>query len=120
MSGGSSPSFFHAFSDLSLFPHLSTMFQDVPVRPCFALMLAFSEPLAMVQEITNLVIYTSVDHLCSSASWCFIQVPVQGFSFYNSDSLSWAFCDSSKPGRACATPNRYTLFLLALTFFCQI
>ncbi|PNT74028.1 uncharacterized protein LOC100828433 isoform X3 [Brachypodium distachyon] len=65
--------------DLSVFPNLSTMFQDIPVRPCFALMLAFSEPLAMV--------------------------PVQGFSFYNSDSLSWAFCDSSKPGRVCLPPN---------------
>uniref|UniRef100_A0ACD5WEA0 Uncharacterized protein n=1 Tax=Avena sativa TaxID=4498 RepID=A0ACD5WEA0_AVESA len=77
--------------DLSVFPHLATMFQDIPVRPCFALMLAFSEPLAMV--------------------------PVQGFSFYNSDSLSWAFCDSSKPERACAPPNRYTLLLCAQTYF---
>uniref|UniRef100_A0ACD5X9F2 Uncharacterized protein n=3 Tax=Avena sativa TaxID=4498 RepID=A0ACD5X9F2_AVESA len=71
--------------DLSVFPHLATMFQDIPVRPCFALMLAFSEPLAMV--------------------------PVQGFSFYNSDSLSWAFCDSSKPERACAPPNRQSWVL---------
>uniref|UniRef100_A0A0D9ZE04 Amine oxidase domain-containing protein n=1 Tax=Oryza glumipatula TaxID=40148 RepID=A0A0D9ZE04_9ORYZ len=60
--------------DLSLLPQLSMMIQDIPVRPCFALMLAFSEPLT--------------------------KVPVQGFSFSNSDYLSWAFCDSSKPGRA--------------------
>ncbi|XP_062214406.1 uncharacterized protein LOC133915307 isoform X1 [Phragmites australis] len=65
--------------DLSSFPQLSTMVQDIPVRPCFALMLAFSEPLATV--------------------------PVHGFSFNNSDSLSWAFCDSSKPGRACVPSN---------------
>ncbi|XP_039826522.1 renalase-like isoform X3 [Panicum virgatum] len=71
--------------DLSLFPRLSVMVQDIPVRPCFALMVAFSEPLAMV--------------------------PVHGFSFNNSDSLSWAFCDSSKPGRACVPPNRQSWVL---------
>ncbi|XP_051177929.1 uncharacterized protein [Lolium perenne] len=75
--------------DLSAFPHLSTMFQDIPVRPCFALMLAFSEPLAMV--------------------------PVQGFSFYKSDCLSWAFCDSSKPGRACVPANIQSWVLRSTT-----
>ncbi|XP_034570749.1 uncharacterized protein [Setaria viridis] len=75
--------------DLSLFPRLSVMVQDIPVRPCFALMVAFSEPLAMV--------------------------PVHGFSFNNSDSLSWAYCDSSKPGRACVPPNRQSWVLHSTT-----
>ena len=48
MPGGSSFLLFLVLSDLAVFPRLSTMFQDIPVRPCFALMLAFSEPLAMV------------------------------------------------------------------------
>ncbi|KAG8061098.1 hypothetical protein GUJ93_ZPchr0003g16989 [Zizania palustris] len=60
--------------DLSLLPQLSMMIQDIPVRPIFSLMLAFADPLT--------------------------KVPVQGFSFDNSDYLSWAFCDSSKPGHA--------------------
>lgn len=34
------------------------------------------------------------------------QIPVKGFSFKNSDVLSWAYCDSSKPGRSTA---RYVL-----------
>ncbi|KAI3959841.1 hypothetical protein MKW92_020894 [Papaver armeniacum] len=42
--------------------------------PRFALMLAFPE------------------HLSS--------IPVKGFSFKNSEILSWAYCDSSKPGRS--------------------
>ncbi|KAL6637993.1 hypothetical protein ACP70R_025565 [Stipagrostis hirtigluma subsp. patula] len=71
--------------DLSSVPQLSTMFQDIPIRPCFALMVAFSEPLTTV--------------------------PVHGFSFNNSDSLSWAFCNSSKPGRACLPPNRQSWVL---------
>ncbi|XP_058100251.1 uncharacterized protein LOC131245066 isoform X2 [Magnolia sinica] len=48
--------------------------QGIPVRSCFALMLAFSEPLT--------------------------SIPVKGISFKNSEVLSWAFCDSSKPGRS--------------------
>ncbi|KAL5210616.1 hypothetical protein ABZP36_006239 [Zizania latifolia] len=60
--------------DLSLLPQLSMMIKDIPVCPWFALMLAFTEPLT--------------------------KVPVEGFSFDNSDYLSWAFCDGSKPGHA--------------------
>ncbi|KAJ4976458.1 hypothetical protein NE237_001564 [Protea cynaroides] len=59
--------------DMTLVPELAQKLKEVPVHPCFALMLAFSEPLS--------------------------SVPVKGFSFKNSDVLSWAFCDSSKPGR---------------------
>ena len=40
-------------SDLSSFSHLPTILQNIPVRPCFALMVAFSEPLAMVGAIFN-------------------------------------------------------------------
>ncbi|XP_072951711.1 uncharacterized protein [Typha angustifolia] len=65
--------------DVALFPELSMMSQDIPVHPCFALMLAFSEPLT--------------------------SVPIKGFSFKNSEVLSWAFCDSSKPGRRCLPDN---------------
>ncbi|XP_077221310.1 FAD/NAD(P)-binding oxidoreductase family protein [Tasmannia lanceolata] len=60
--------------DMSLAPELAVKLQDVPVRSCFALMLAFSESLS--------------------------SIPVKGFSFKNSEVLSWAFCDSSKPGRS--------------------
>ncbi|GJM96828.1 hypothetical protein PR202_ga13696 [Eleusine coracana subsp. coracana] len=41
----------------------------------------------------------------------FEKVPVHGFSFNNSDFLSWAFCDSSKPGRACVPSNRQSWVL---------
>ncbi|OWM81045.1 uncharacterized protein LOC116214699 isoform X2 [Punica granatum] len=60
--------------DLSPMPSLSVKVRDIPVSPCFALMLAFAEPLS--------------------------SVPVKGFTFRNSKVLSWAHCDSSKPGRS--------------------
>ncbi|KAF8413509.1 hypothetical protein HHK36_001499 [Tetracentron sinense] len=60
--------------DMTLAPELALKLQEVPVVSCFALMLAFSEPLS--------------------------SIPVKGFSFKNSEVLSWAFCDSSKPGRS--------------------
>ncbi|KAJ0963243.1 hypothetical protein J5N97_028365 [Dioscorea zingiberensis] len=52
---------------------------DIPVHSCFATMLAFQEPLS--------------------------SVPVKGFSLKNSHVLSWAFCDSSKPGRSHVSDN---------------
>nr|XP_043628929.1 renalase [Erigeron canadensis] len=60
--------------DLKLIPGLANMNKEVPVRPCFALMLAFENPLS--------------------------SIPVRGFSFENSNVLSRAFCESSKPGRS--------------------
>ncbi|KAK7848939.1 protoporphyrinogen oxidase 2 [Quercus suber] len=51
--------------------------QDIPVIPCFALMLAFAEPLSAI--------------------------PIKGFTMINSEVLSWAHCDSSKPGRSAAS-----------------
>lgn len=60
--------------DLNLIPGLADMIKEVPVRPCFALMLAFENPLS--------------------------SIPLKGFSFENSQVLSWAVCDSSKPGRS--------------------
>ncbi|KAL5715980.1 hypothetical protein ACHQM5_017728 [Ranunculus cassubicifolius] len=60
--------------DLSLVPQLGLKLQVVPALPCFSIMLAFSEPLS--------------------------SIPVRAFSFKNSNALSWAFCDSSKPGRS--------------------
>ncbi|KAL8142280.1 hypothetical protein V2J09_015312 [Rumex salicifolius] len=54
---------------------LASRMQSIPARPCFALMLAFKEPLT--------------------------SVPFKGFSFINSEVLSAAFCDSSKPRRSC-------------------
>ncbi|KAK1279643.1 hypothetical protein QJS04_geneDACA014957 [Acorus gramineus] len=59
---------------LKLAPDVAVKLHDVPVRPCFALMLAFSESLS--------------------------SIPFKAFSFKNSNVLSWAFCDSSKPGRS--------------------
>ncbi|CAH8385549.1 unnamed protein product [Eruca vesicaria subsp. sativa] len=60
--------------DLDLIPELATKLQDIPVRPCFSLMLAFKEPLSLM--------------------------PAKGLSFKNSEILSWAHCDSTKPGRS--------------------
>ncbi|KAI3938186.1 hypothetical protein MKW92_013399 [Papaver armeniacum] len=60
--------------DLTAFPELAAKLRNTPAIPRFALMLAFPE------------------HLSS--------VPVKGFSFKNSEILSWAYCDSSKPGRS--------------------
>ncbi|KAL6201918.1 hypothetical protein ACLB2K_025630 [Fragaria x ananassa] len=60
--------------DLKLFPELAVKLNDIPVRPCFALMIAFAEPLT--------------------------SIPFKGFSIKNSEVLSWAHCDSSKPGRS--------------------
>ncbi|KAJ9551235.1 hypothetical protein OSB04_015280 [Centaurea solstitialis] len=60
--------------DLDAIPGIADMVKEVPVRPCFALMLAFETPLS--------------------------SIPVKGFSFENSEVLKWAICDSSKPGRS--------------------
>lgn len=68
--------------DMTLVPDMSLKMKEVPVLPCFSLMLAFSEPLT--------------------------SIPVRGFSFKNSDMLSWAYCDSSKPGRS-STSERWVL-----------
>ncbi|KAL0546856.1 hypothetical protein IC582_016774 [Cucumis melo] len=65
--------------DLSLVPDLAIKLQNIPVIPCFALMLAFEQPLSMM--------------------------PFKGFSIKNSKVLSWAYCDSSKPGRSTAWSN---------------
>ncbi|OMP07783.1 hypothetical protein COLO4_07047 [Corchorus olitorius] len=59
--------------DLNLSPEFVKL-HNIPVYPCFALMLAFSDPLS--------------------------SIPVKGFSLINSKVLSWAYCDSSKPGRS--------------------
>lgn len=58
---------------MNVAPQLASRVQEIPFRSCFALMLAFNEPL--------------------------YSIPVKGFSFINSEVLSSAFCDSSKPGR---------------------
>ncbi|XP_010542541.1 PREDICTED: uncharacterized protein LOC104815709 isoform X2 [Tarenaya hassleriana] len=60
--------------NLNLIPELANRLQDIPVRPCFALMLAFKEPLSLI--------------------------PTSCISFKNSEILSWAHCDSSKPSRS--------------------
>ncbi|PWA84391.1 FAD/NAD(P)-binding oxidoreductase family protein [Artemisia annua] len=60
--------------DLNVMPVLADKVKEVPVRPCFALMLAFENPLS--------------------------SIPLKGFSFENSEVLSWAICESSKPGRS--------------------
>ncbi|GAB2223833.1 hypothetical protein Droror1_Dr00004575 [Drosera rotundifolia] len=60
--------------DPSLFPEWAEKIKDIPVRSCFALMLAFAEPLS--------------------------SIPFKCFSIKNSEILSAAFCNSSKPGRS--------------------
>ncbi|KAK4723310.1 hypothetical protein R3W88_026089 [Solanum pinnatisectum] len=60
--------------DMEKFPEISLKMTEIPVNPCFALMLAFEEPLT--------------------------EIPIRGFSFKSSKVLHQAFCDSSKPGRS--------------------
>ncbi|KAB1216961.1 hypothetical protein CJ030_MR4G016026 [Morella rubra] len=59
---------------LNIVPEWAVKLQDIPAMPCFALMLAFAEPLSAI--------------------------PTKGFRIINSEVLSWAYCDSSKPGRS--------------------
>ncbi|KAH9611051.1 hypothetical protein KSS87_018954 [Heliosperma pusillum] len=59
--------------DMNVAPQIASRMKDLPARPCFALMLAFAEPLQ--------------------------SIPMKGFSFINSEILRSASCDSSKPGR---------------------
>ncbi|KAF7822507.1 Renalase isoform A [Senna tora] len=68
--------------DLSFMPELSAKLQNLPVQPCFAVMLAFAEPLT--------------------------SIPFKGFSIQNSNVLRWAHCESSKPGRS-TTSERWVL-----------
>ncbi|XP_040987544.1 renalase isoform X1 [Juglans microcarpa x Juglans regia] len=68
--------------DMNLVPGMAVKLQDIPVIPCFALMIAFAEPLSAI--------------------------PTKGFRVVNSEVLSWAACDSSKPGRS-ATSERWVL-----------
>ncbi|KAJ6844796.1 uncharacterized protein M6B38_293930 [Iris pallida] len=65
--------------DIASSPELAVKLQDIPAEACFALMLGFSEPLS--------------------------SIPVKGVQFMNSEVLSWAFCDSSKPGRSHVSLN---------------
>ncbi|XP_051134907.1 uncharacterized protein LOC127254073 isoform X2 [Andrographis paniculata] len=59
--------------DLNSISDMALQIKEVPTIPCFALMLAFEQPLS--------------------------SIPIKGISFKNSEVLSWAYCDSSKPGR---------------------
>uniref|UniRef100_A0A803NA39 Amine oxidase domain-containing protein n=1 Tax=Chenopodium quinoa TaxID=63459 RepID=A0A803NA39_CHEQI len=63
--------------DMNLAPQIASKIEQIPFRSYFVLMLAFSEPLPTIS--------------------------VKGFSFKNSEVLSSAFCDSSKPGRSSAS-----------------
>ncbi|RDY04891.1 hypothetical protein CR513_11331 [Mucuna pruriens] len=63
--------------DIKLVTELSEKLLNLPVKPCFIVMLAFAEPLATI--------------------------PVKAFSFENSKVLSQAYCDSSKPSRSTAS-----------------
>lgn len=42
-----------------------------------------------------------------------VQIPIKGFKIMNSEVLSWAYCDSSKPGRSA---TRYMLVCCLNTF----
>ncbi|PIN21069.1 Protoporphyrinogen oxidase [Handroanthus impetiginosus] len=59
--------------DLISVSDMALQINEIPASPCFALMLAFEQPLS--------------------------SIPKKGFNFKNSEILSWAYCDSSKPGR---------------------
>ncbi|KAI4342435.1 hypothetical protein MLD38_027063 [Melastoma candidum] len=60
--------------DLNFCSHLANKVKEIPVNPCFAVMLAFSEPLS--------------------------SIPFVGLNFVNSKVLNWAHCENSKPGRS--------------------
>ncbi|KAL7142997.1 hypothetical protein ABFS83_08G161700 [Erythranthe nasuta] len=68
--------------DLNLVSEMALQMKEIPASPRFALMLAFEQPLS--------------------------SIPTKGLSFKNSEILSWAFCDSSKPGRS-TTSERWVL-----------
>ncbi|CAA2984715.1 Protoporphyrinogen oxidase [Olea europaea subsp. europaea] len=72
--------------DLNVVSDVAFKLKEIPVISCFALMLAFEQPLS--------------------------SIPVKGFSFKNSEVLSWAYCDSSKPGRS-TTTERWVLYSTA-------
>ncbi|XP_027341696.1 uncharacterized protein LOC113854718 isoform X2 [Abrus precatorius] len=63
--------------DIKFVPEISEKLHNLPVKPCFVVMLAFAEPLS--------------------------KIPVKAFSFENSKVLSWAYCDSSKPSHSTAS-----------------
>lgn len=113
------------FLDLSMVPDITLKIKEIPVISCFALMLAFEQPLSLVRSSYNVIScmacncrsflkYLSLFLFSRSTLinlkfpadgpiFSFIsQIPVKGFSFKNSNILSWAFCDSSKPGRSTA------------------
>ncbi|KAL8046190.1 hypothetical protein ABFX02_08G161700 [Erythranthe guttata] len=68
--------------DLNSVSEMALQMKEIPASPRFALMLAFEQPLS--------------------------SIPTKGLSFKNSEILSWAFCDSSKPGRS-TTSERWVL-----------
>ncbi|KAH6764487.1 oxidoreductase family protein [Perilla frutescens var. frutescens] len=69
--------------DLNSVSEVGFQIKEIPAFPCFALMLAFAQPIS--------------------------SIPMKGgFSFKNSEILSWAYCDSSKPGRS-TTSERWVL-----------
>ncbi|KAL8505358.1 hypothetical protein ACS0TY_016556 [Phlomoides rotata] len=68
--------------DLMAISDVGLQIKEIPAFPCFALMLAFAQPLS--------------------------SIPLKGFSFKNSETLSWAHCDSSKPGRSTSS-DRWVL-----------
>lgn len=71
---------YFSFSDLSLLPQLSMMIQDIPVRPCFALMLAFSEPLTKVYATCMLAIHVTPDH--HHSPHLFFHLPILWWNFH--------------------------------------
>lgn len=40
----------YVYADMNLVPEMAMKFQDIPVIPCFALMIAFAEPLSVVRH----------------------------------------------------------------------
>ncbi|KAL2467017.1 FAD/NAD(P)-binding oxidoreductase family protein [Abeliophyllum distichum] len=72
--------------DLNVVSNAALKLKEIPVISCFVLMLAFEQPLS--------------------------SIPIKGFSFKNSEVLSWAYCDSSKPGRS-TTSERWVLYSTA-------
>ncbi|KAF2286206.1 hypothetical protein GH714_011724 [Hevea brasiliensis] len=81
--------------DLSLAPELAMKLQDIPVNPCFALMLAFAEPLSSVSyKIFLLSSFRTSEFCIDDIDTC------KRFLIQNSEVLSWGHSDSSKPGRS--------------------
>lgn len=78
---------------------LNTLFRFVFLIPSFALS-PYPLDCKLLYTFTNFFFKKKKFFLSWWSFGMVIKIPVKGFSFKNSEILSWAHCDSSKPGRS--------------------